>query len=67
MELEVELRLIFALVLIFLSGFFSSAETVFFTLLGQGGLGKIEEQRPSLAFWTAQERAIILLWSVFMP
>jgi len=49
MELEVELRLIFALVLIFLSGFFSSAETVFFTLLGQGGLGKIEEQRPSLA------------------
>ena len=49
MNLEVELRLIFALVLIFLSGFFSSAETVFFSIIGQGGLGRVEEERPSLA------------------
>ncbi len=48
MSLEVELKLIFAFVLLFLSGFFSSAETVFFSLIGRGGLGEFESAHPKL-------------------
>jgi len=45
----IELRLLGILVLIFLSGFFSGAETNFFNLLGRGALQEVEKNNPALA------------------